>query len=332
MLFRNREWKWELVFHLVILVIAATTACFFGTACVITASAVCVVLGAVHYAYAFFRTRRLRKLSEDLDCLLLKGTLLPIQDYSEGEISILGNQIQKLSLRLMESTNRLQSEKEYLADALADISHQLRTPLTAMNLTAAMLSSGDLEDDRRRELTAELKRLLSRTEWLVESLLKLSKLDAGTVRLRREPVAVSCLIAKAAAPMSIPMDLKEQQLVVDCGMAQANVDLIWTAEAIGNLLKNCVEHTPPGGSVSIVAEETALYTSITVTDTGPGFAQEDIPRLFERFYKGKNASENSYGIGLALARTIITAQNGTIQASNSDTGAQFVVKFYKQVI
>ncbi len=291
-------------------------------------------LGAigVHLAVEVYRYRRLRKLSHDLDQLLVSGEPLPIHAYSEGELSILANQIQKMTLRLTESAKAVKEEKANLANSLADISHQLRTPLTAMSLTAAMLHDAGLPADKRVELSRELSRLLNRTQWLVESLLKLSRLDAGTVKLAADTVAVRPLILRAAAPLAIAMDLRSQRLDIRCGTESFTGDLTWTAEALGNILKNCMEHTPEGGAITVSALETALFTQITVEDTGPGFAQQDIPHLFERFYKGSNASENSYGIGLALARTVITAQNGTVQAMNGTIGARFVIKFYKQII
>lgn len=278
------------------------------------------------------RNRKIRKLSEDLDRLLHDGTPLPIREYREGELSILANQLQKMTLRLLESAEQSKVNQAYLANSLADISHQLRTPLTAMNLTATMLSSPSLTDERRRELTVELRNLLSRTDWLVESLLKLSKLDAGTVTMAKERIPIRELIQRAAEPLAIPMELRDQRLIVDCGEEAITGDPVWTAEALGNILKNCMEHTPMGGTISVTAEETVLYTRLIVEDTGHGFQEEEIPHLFERFYKGANASDSNYGIGLALARTIITAQNGTIQAMNSEHGARFVMTFYKQVI
>ena len=278
------------------------------------------------------RNRKLRRLSEDLDRLLHDGTPLPISEYREGELSILANQLQKVTLRLLESAEESQRDKVQLADSLANISHQLRTPLTAMNLTAAMLTAPELSEARRMELAGELRNLLSRTDDLVETLLKLSKLDAGTVTMARDSVAVRDVICRAVQPLEVPMELREQQMNVSCGEETFTGDLVWTAEALGNLLKNCMEHTPSGGTISVTAEETALYTAITVEDTGPGFDEKDIPRLFDRFYKGSNASEGSYGIGLALARTIVTAQNGTIQAMNGSKGARFEVRFYKSVI
>lgn len=279
-----------------------------------------------------YRYRKLQQISSDLDALLSSGVPIPIRDYDEGELSILANQIQKITLLLKESAEVVAADKKHLADSLADISHQLRTPLTAMNLTTTMLRSPALTEERRMALTGELRGLLARTDWLVETLLKISKLDAGTVPLAKEDVSVRELISRAAGPIAIPMDLRNQRLIINCEGERFAGDLIWTAEALGNILKNCMEHTPEGGTVTVTGSETALFTQITVEDTGSGFDPKDIPHLFERFYKGSNASRNSYGIGLALARTVVTAQNGTVQAMNGNPGARFVIKFYKQVI
>ncbi len=299
-------------------------------------SAVLILLIGVFFAILFWQKQRqrnqLRKLNQDLDRLLQQGIPLPIDQYQEGERSILANQMEKITLRLTETADRVQKEKEYLADSLADISHQLRTPMTSMNLAVTMLRSPELEHSRRMELTAELRNQLSRMDWLVETLLKISKLDAGTIVMALEPVSVQHLIEKAAEPLSIAMDIRNQQLRVFCHAEEIRGDLSWTAEALGNILKNCMEHTPSGGSISVHAEETPLFTQITIEDTGEGFAPEDLPHIFDRFYQGRNASAESYGIGLALARSIITAQNGTLQAQNGEQGAKFTIKFYKQII
>lgn len=292
----------------------------------------CLIVVAVFVLTENYRYRKLQKLSTDLDKLLIGGTPLPITEYNEGELSILANQIQKITLLLKESAEVVKADKKYLADSLADISHQLRTPLTSMNLTASMLRNPELTTEKRIELSKELRNLLTRTDWLVETLLKISKLDAGTVKLIQKPVQIKDLIARAAEPLAIPMDLRNQQLIVHCKEEAFTGDPIWTAEALGNILKNCTEHTPEGGTITVTASETSLYTQIEVEDTGAGFDPKDISHLFERFYKGVNASENSYGIGLALARTVITSQNGSVQAINGEKGAKFVIKFYKQVI
>lgn len=332
MLQNNRELRigiWLLAGAVTILTIVGFAV---SIACGMMALAASSLISSLYLGTEFYRYRRLQKMSRDLDDLLIGGKPLPIHEYDEGELSILANQIQKLTLRLMESAEVVKADKALLADSLADISHQLRTPLTAMNLTTTMLRSPDLTDDKRMELTTELRNLLSRTDWLVETLLKLSKLDAGTVKLAKDTVSVPELISRSAAPIAIPMDLRNQQLVVNCKDECFIGDLIWSAKALGNILKNCMEHTPEGGTITVTAQDNALFTQIEVEDTGPGFDAKDIPHLFERFYKGSNASQNSYGIGLALARTVITAQNGTIQAMNGSAGARFVIKFYKQTI
>ena len=332
-MFHNNK---ELRISLVLLGLATAILTLIGLSLSVAAGALILISGlvsiAIHLSTEYYRYKKLQKLSSDLDRLLISGTPLPIREYSEGELSILANQIQKMTLRLTESAEAIKSDKVYLADSLADISHQLRTPLTSMTLTTSMLREPNLSDERRMELTGELRRLLTRTDWLVETLLKLSKLDAGTVKLTQQKISVRKLIDRAAAPIAIPMDLRNQRLIVHCKEEAFTGDPIWTAEAIGNILKNCMEHTPEGGTITITAQDTALYTQIEVQDTGAGFDAKDIPHLFERFYKGSNASENSYGIGLALARTVITAQNGTVQAMNGEAGAKFVIKFYKQVI
>ena len=328
----NKELRislWLLICAVAVLTIVGFV---ISSACGVMVMTTSAIISGFYLVTEFYRYRRLQKMSRDLDDLLISGKPLSIHEYDEGELSILANQIQKLTLRLMESAEVVKADKVHLADSLADISHQLRTPLTAMNLTTTMLRSTDLTDDKRMDLTAELRKLLNRTDWLVETLLKLSKLDAGTVKLAKDSVAVRELISRSVAPIAIPMELRNQQLVVNCKEEYFTGDLIWSAEALGNILKNCMEHTPEGGTITVTAQENALFTQIEVEDTGSGFDAKDIPHLFERFYKGSNASENSYGIGLALARMVITSQTGTIQAMNGSKGARFVIKFYKQTI
>ena len=332
MLQNNKELRRGIAILVGATVILTAIGFWVSAVCGILVLAACIVSGAIHICTEVYRYRRLQKLSADLDRLLISGTPLPITEYNEGELSILANQVQKLTLRLTEAAEVVEADKKYLADSLADISHQLRTPLTAMNLTTTMLRSENLTDAKRMELTGELRSLLTRTDWLVETLLKISKLDAGTVKLAKDTVSIIELISRSAAPIAIPLELRNQTLIVNCGEERFTGDLVWSAEALGNILKNCMEHMPEGGTITVTAQETALYTQIEVTDTGCGFDPKDIPHIFERFYKGSNASQSSYGIGLALARTVITAQNGTVQAMNSENGAKFVVKFYKQVI
>jgi len=176
-----------------------------------------------------------------------------------------------------------------------------------------------------------LYELLSRIDWLITTLLKISKLDAGTIQLNKENVLMKNLIMQSVEPLLVPIELRGLEIKVE---AQGKFvgDVKWTSEAIGNIVKNCMEHTPMGGTLQIQASENALYQEIIVEDTGCGIAPEDLPHIFERFYKGKNSSDKSFGIGLALARGIITAQNGTIKVENKKTnGAKFTLRFYKEL-
>ncbi len=331
-MFWNRELRQSLLLMGIPGILLTALGFWMGPGCGILV--LCASGGSVlaHLRTESRRYQRLADFSRQLEELLLQGKALSIAQYEEGELSVLANRIQKLALRLTETAEAVQLEKLALAEALADISHQLRTPLTAMNLTAALLSEPGLKEERRRALVWELQQLLHRTDWLVETLLKLSKLDAGTVTLARERVLVSELIDRAAGPLAVSMDLRAQKLSVFCTGEAFQGDLTWSAEALGNVLKNAVEHTPVGGAITVTVRETALYTEIAVQDSGSGFSAADLPHLFERFYRGSDAAENSIGIGLALARTILTAQNGTIRAMNTPGGGCFLLRFYKQII
>ncbi len=258
---------------------------------------------------------------------------LDIRDNVEGELSILKNEIYKMTLILSKQAEQLQNEKEQLANAISDISHQLKTPLTSMTVLADVLSSERLEPEKRREFTRTLDTQLERMEWLLTSLLKLSKIDAGTIKFKKEQVRAADLIDHAMKPLLIPMELKDQKLILeDAGNVSFMGDQKWTTEALINILKNCIEHTPSGGRITIQTEENPIYTGIIITDTGKGIDKEELPYIFKRFYKGKNASEESVGIGLAMAKSIIENQKGDIRATSQPTqGTRFEIKFYKQI-
>ncbi len=276
------------------------------------------------------RYNTLRQLSRDLDELLLHGTPLSIGKYEEGELSLLADQVQKLTQKLTEARDAMQKDKTFLADSLADISHQLRTPMTAMGLHLSLLQGPDYGEYRER--IRDLRSLLQRMQWLVEALLKLSKLDASTVELRMEEVSLKALLKQATEPFAIAMDLQEQDLHVSCRDCILHCDPVWTAEAIGNVIKNAIEHNPPGGAIIITGRDTPIFTEITIEDEGGGFSPEELPRIFDRFYRGKKQDPKNCGIGLSLARSILSAQDATIRAENHGKGARFIVKFYKQLL
>lgn len=333
--FRNPENKKTLLLFLGIA--AGTTAaagCLSPEAAAVSAILAGIYM-VVHFTVTYCRYRRIASLSSRINALLHGDTQeLRIDSCAEGELSLLQSEIGKMTVRLRQQAEALQNDKLFLADSIADISHQLRTPLTSVNIIVSMLGNRALSPTRRDALLRELSRLLLRIDWLITTLLKMSKLDAGTVRFQNTVISVRTLVQKAAEPLAVPMDLKNQRLC--CRIADDisfSGDPVWSAEALGNIIKNCMEHTPDDGSgiIEIDAEENAVFTQITVRDNGCGIAESDIPHLFERFYKGENASDSSFGIGLALARMIVCSQNGTIKAENNKqgAGALFTVKFYK---
>jgi signal transduction histidine kinase len=275
----------------------------------------------------------IRELSGYLRRIYSGDYSLDIRDSVEGELSILKNEIYKVTLILSKQADQLQAEKEQLANAISDISHQLKTPLTSMTVLADVLSSENLEPEKRREFTKTLDTQLERMEWLLTSLLKLSRIDAGTIKFKKEQITAAELIDKALKPLLIPMELKLQKLIVeDAGKVSFLGDCNWSAEALINILKNCIEHTSEGGTIMLQTEDNPIYTGIIITDNGRGIAKEDLPYIFKRFYKGKNAGEESVGIGLAMAKSIIEKQNGDITVTSQPSkGTRFVIKFYKQV-
>lgn len=189
-----------------------------------------------------------------------------------------------------------------------------------------------LDSEKRIKFTKNIESQLKSMEWLLTSLLKLSKIDAGTVSFKKDKVLVGELIKKALNPLLIPMEIKEQKLFIDGKENTSFIgDINWTTEAIVNILKNCIEHTKNEGIISIFYDENPLYTEIKIKDNGIGIEKEDLPYIFKRFYKGKNASDESVGIGLAMAKSIITNQNGDLSVkSKKSEGTEFSIKFYKE--
>lgn len=329
-LLRNRAVARTLML-LALLFACCAVLCFsWNTAAGIAVTLCGVLTGLIYWADSVRRYRKIQRLSSEID-RLLHGTDLPdFSLYEEGELEILYSELRKLVVRLREQTDLLQKDKLMLADSMADISHQLRTPLTAVNLNLASLEKS-LTDVAQAELFADTKRQVYRIDRLISSLLKLARLDAGAVQLKTEPTALSDVVRAAAAPLAIVMDVKGQELCLDVSGTFTG-DRDWTVEAVGNLLKNCTEHME-SGTITVTGSENPLYAELIVRDTGTGFDREDIPHLFERFYRGKNASTDSVGIGLALARQIVQMQNGTIKAANHPSGgAVFTVRFYRSIL
>jgi len=331
--YRNPEIRKELIIFIIASVAAAAGCLFINPAAATVVFALGLALTAGHYHFSAKRYRQIASLSSEIDRILHGQQKILIADSNEGELAILNSEIHKMTVRLKEQTDMLTAEKVRLTEAIEDIFHQLRTPLTSLNIIASLLTEEDLTYERRTALTRQMKRQLERMQWMVESLLKISKIDAGTAVFRSENVSVKELIKEASQPFLIPIELKNISFAVNTGDESFTGDMAWTVEALSNLIKNSIEHTPEGGTISVSAAESPLSLDLEIRDSGEGFDKADIPYLFDRFYKGKNASNGSIGIGLALARMIIVEQNGTITASNSpEGGACFTIKFYKSVV
>jgi signal transduction histidine kinase len=258
---------------------------------------------------------------------------LDVRDNGEGNFSLLKNDLYKVTVRLREQSELLQKDKTALSNLIADISHQIKTPLTSLGVLADLLAEDPPEEDRHA-FVERLRAQIGRIQWLVTALLKLARLDAGTAAFKSEPVDVRQLIERALEPLQIPIEIKKQRLEVHGDdSASFTGDLNWSAEALTNVVKNCVEHTPEGGKIKMVYTANALYTEIIVSDDGEGIADADLPNLFNRFYRGANAGENSVGIGLALAKAIFNAQGGDIAVhSQRGRGTNFEIRLFRGVI
>lgn len=332
---RNQEIRFLIVSLSFISLLAAAASLFlFSIQVALFVFVSSIALLVCSLLFTKWRYREIEKLSNYLRRIASGDYSLDVRDNDEGELSILKSDIYKVTLMLSEHRSFLEQDKIKLMNAISDISHQLKTPLTSMMVMADLLGDAKLDEAKRAEFTNNIRVQLERMEWLVSSLLKLSKIDAGTVHFKKDTIYVSELVKRSIQSILIPMDIKQQTLNVHGEVEITFIgDFNWTAEALINILKNSVEHTEEGGEISIAFSENALYTEMIITDNGRGIMKADLPYIFKRFYKGKNAGEDSVGIGLAMAYSIIKSQQGDIEVkSEIGKGTQFFIKFYKQVI
>lgn len=330
---RNREIKYFIAIILTIttplVILGFIVNTFTGTMVLITALSLCISF----LLFTGYRYLQIKKLSLYLRRISLGDYTLDVRDNAEGELSILKNDIYKVTLMLSEYNEQLKKEKLLLSNHMSDISHQLKTPLTSMMVMVDLLRNEELPQEKRREFMTIITHQMERIEWLVSSLLKMSKLDAGVITMALEPVAADQLIYDAIKPFLITMELKEITYQVEASSHMLQCDKSWTTEAITNIIKNCIEHTPKGGTIRIGHKDNPLYTELKISDTGTGISKEDLPYIFTRFYRGKNASSDSVGIGLALAYQIMKNQQGDITVtSKEDIGTTFILRLYKSVV
>ncbi len=287
-----------------------------------------LLTGASLFLFTFLyrnrmENRKIRDLTEYLE-QVNNGKALILSTSGEDDFSRLEDEIYKTVTFLYQTKDQAVKAKDDFAENLSNIAHQIKTPITAISLASQRMRQ-DFDPDALKQVEKQLSRLT----YLEESLLILSRLDAGTLLLQKEETDVFTLLVLAADNLQelfrgsgTSLEIPEQ------GEMLISVDMDWTMEAIMNLMKNCMEHTS-GGAVHCSYAQNPLYTEILIWDEGKGFAKEDMPHIFERFYRGQNAHEGGIGIGLALAKEIIERQNGTIRAKNHPGGgALFEIRFY----
>lgn len=328
----DKEIKILLIVSSILTVVLSIICAFFSKICAV----LCLTLGIILIIIFTVVTKRRYKNLNDLNdylSLVCKGIYdMNIDDNTEGELSILKNNLYKVITLLQSQNEYLKNDKLYLADSIADISHQLKTPLTSMMVMCELLENEE-NPDKRQEFVSVINNQLSKMKWLITNILKISKLDADATEFKREEVSISKVLDDSLKLFVLTAELKNIAIQNGANDFVFNGDESWTVEAISNIVKNCLEHTNDGGKITISSESTNLYNKLTISDNGCGIAEEDLPHIFERFYHGKNSSKDSVGIGLALAKTVFEKENASVSVeSEQGRGSVFEIRFYKSVV
>jgi signal transduction histidine kinase len=277
------------------------------------------------------KDKEINSITKYIEEISKKNYKLNIDDISEDELSILKNEIYKVTIMLKEDAENSKKDKLDLKRSLSDISHQLKTPLTSILIILDnLIDNPDMEEDTREDFIRDIKREITNITFLVQSILKLSKLDTNTVDFIKKNVYLKEIVNESVKNLASVCDLKniKNKTKLDEN-AQIKCDLKWQVEAVTNIIKNSLEHSNEYSEILIEATDNLVYSEILIKDNGSGIRKEDLPHIFERFYKGKNATNDSVGIGLSLAKSIIEKDNGTIMAQSSAKGTTFIIKYYK---
>lgn len=300
---------------------------------VILSVSVCIAFvlafAVLFLGYLKIQKKQTMDIAKRIERINLGDYSLQIDRNSEDELSLLDNQIYRTAVKFREQAENSNKDKENLQKSLSDISHQLKTPLTSIIVMVDnILDDDDMPLEIRREFLNDIKHNTNTISFLVQSLLKLSKLDAEAVKFRYEQVEVKSIVDECIKNTAVMAEILGVRLETDCNDIILNCDRKWLCEAVTNIIKNCIEHSH-NGNIKITADQNKLYTKISIKDNGSGITKEDLPHIFERFYKGKNSSDDSVGIGLSLAKTIIEKQGGYISVSSElNKGSEFVIKFF----
>ena len=259
-----------------------------------------------------------------------KNYSFKMKDINEEDLSLLKNEIYKTTIMLNEISEISKKDKKELEESLEDISHQLKTPLTSILIMIdTLLDDEDMDQNTREDFLRNMKREVMNINFLVKSILKLSRLDTNTVKFISKKESVKEIINEAILNVSLLSDLKNVKIETNLSDSFITCDYKWQIEALTNILKNSIEHSYENNKVLIESSENNAYVKITIKDFGSGIAKEDINHIFERFYKGKDSEYDSIGIGLALSKSIIEKQNGKISVESSDDGTTFTIKYFK---
>lgn len=290
-----------------------------------------VSLLIVFMLYERKQDKEIDKITKYLEAINDKNYTLKIDENSEEELSILKNELYKVTVMLRENASNTLKDKINLKRALEDISHQLKTPLTSILIILDNLIDNPEMDYRTRvEFLHDLKRETTRIQSLIQSILKLSKFDSNTVQFIKQDIYLKQIIDEAIKNTGSLADLKNIKINVEGNKKiKLNCDLLWQIEAITNILKNCIEHSKENTQIDIKYNNNSVYSYITITDYGEGISKEDLPHIFERFYRGKNSSNESIGIGLSLSKTIIESNNGIVSVESNSDKTTFIIKYFK---
>ena len=259
-----------------------------------------------------------------------KNYSFKMKDINEEDLSLLKNEIYKTTIMLNEISEISKKDKKELEESLEDISHQLKTPLTSILIMIdTLLDDEDMDQNTREDFLRNMKREVMNINFLVKSILKLSRFDTNTVKFISKKESVKEIIKEAILNVSLLSDLKNVKIETNLSDSFITCDYKWQIEALTNILKNSIEHSYENNKVLIESSENNAYVKITIKDFGSGIAKEDINHIFERFYKGKDSDYDSIGIGLALSKSIIEKQNGKISVESSENGTTFTIKYFK---
>lgn len=293
-----------------------------------------VFISTIFLIFLFLRfnakkDREINKITKCLEEINKRNYKIDIEEMSEDELSILKNELYKVTIKLKEDAENSKQAKKDLKDTLADISHQLKTPITSILIILDnIIDNPDMDKNTKEDFIRDIKRELLNINFLALNLLKLSKLDSNTVHFIKKEVSLDEIVTASIKNIAPLCDLKniniEKNLSEDI---KINCDLNWQVEAVTNILKNCVEHSRENSKIEITASANKVYASMEIRDYGTGISPEDLPHIFERFYKGNGASFESVGIGLALAKKIIESNDGIIRVTSSNQGTKFTIKY-----